>query len=158
MRLPASIVSCGYLGVLGDPGRRSYHIFLISRLFNHLVKDGLEGSLLGRRLLTDIVGGVFRKTLRLNAESAAVELGVDGEAHFVGALGGAVGHFALGQQAIDGLVPDFPETIGSVDINALLSHYESREIRGRIDPKFRLSIAHESLVGPDGTGLHSDRL
>ena len=76
--LAAPIVGRGYLGVLGDPWCRSCHIFLISRLFHHLVKNGLKRPLLGRRLLTDIVGRVFWKTLRLNAESAAVELGVDG--------------------------------------------------------------------------------
>ena len=153
--LSASIVGSWYLSVLRNPRCWSCHIFLISGLFDHLIKNCLKWPLLSWRFLTYVVSGVFGKTLRLYAESFAVERCIDGKSHFVGALGGPVGHFALRKQTVHGFIADFAEAFGSVDIYALLSHNKSSKIRRRIDPKIRFSIAHESLIGPDRAGLRS---
>ena len=72
MRLATTVVGGGYFHGFGRPRCRSYHILLISRLFDHLVEQVLEGSLLRRRILTDVVGGVLRETLRIKSKSVTV--------------------------------------------------------------------------------------
>lgn len=119
--LGTPVIDSAHFGTLGHPGGLRDTVFLEWGLLDDLVENALEGSrFLLAVLLTNVVCGINRESLDLDASGHSIELSVSAESHLVGALGGPMGHFAFGYLCIRALARDSAHPRFSVFVKAAL--------------------------------------
>ena len=145
------VVCGGECGGFGAPRVRRRRVLLVFGLLDHAIEQVLEGSLLRRRLRADMVCRAPGEGLRLVAETLAVQLAVGVQSEVEGALGGAVGHFALRHAREVLLQRDGPASL----VHRLngISPDKVGEVLDWVDACVALFTLHEATVGPHGFRL-----
>ena len=140
------IVQRDSCGSQWNPWIRARYILLVFWAGHHLVEEALEGSLDGRRLRADHVGGVAREGCRRETGRVSSQFRICAKSQPVGAFGGSSGHLTMWNILWDRLC-SLPV---SVDVH----------VRRRVLPQEALvaALRIDSGVGDHGLGESIIRL
>lgn len=146
----SSVSDCLNSYDFGAPRVRCASVFLVFRRADHLIVELLEGSLDGRWIRADVVGGVTRELLCLNAELISFKLAIEVESFLESALGGSERNFSFGNFDVDFVLDGSLVVSVPVKVDNWVFSDEVAERASRVDACVSLHSVWESTIRPYG--------